>query len=171
MSIHALTRMGLDYVWWLVAPHNPLKSKREMAAYDRRLESAAKVSKHPRILASDIEIQMGTQYTADTLAALCLHFPTTHFVWMMGSDNLLQVHRWHHWQSIFRQVPVCVFDRPPQGSSLRACPARLMFGKNIVPERMATELPFMKPPALTILHVPLNAQSSTAIRKLGQWRV
>lgn len=164
MSLFALKRLGLDQVWWLVAPQNPLKSAAGMAPYKARLEKARALARHPQILVTDIEAQLGTRYTADTLAALCRRFPGTQFVWLMGADNLSQIPRWRRWPEIFRQVPIAVFRRAvaPGGHNNKAA-AR--FAAFRLPPSIGKKLAFTPPPAWTVLDNPLNLTSATAIRK------
>ena len=94
ISLQALKLLGVDEVWWLVSPLNPLKEAKDMASYDRRVAIAEQVSNHPRIKVSRIEQEIGTRYTADTLEKLRELYPDTAFVWLMGADNLTQFHRW-----------------------------------------------------------------------------
>lgn len=147
ISLYALKMLGLDAVWWMVSPQNPLKSKKDMAGFDSRLKSARVASHHPKIIVTDIEAQLGTRYTVDTLKALKKHFPRTKFVWLMGMDNLHQIHKWKNWQEIFKLLPVCVLDRPPRENIVRATKAKERFKGKI-----------------TILHIPLSDTSATAIR-------
>ena len=65
----ALKRFGLDQVWWLVSPGNPLKDKGP-ASMERRLAAAATIMQHPRVKVTDIEDPLGTRYTAATLERL-----------------------------------------------------------------------------------------------------
>ena len=97
ISTEALRRLDLDEVWWLVSPQNPLKSQSGMAPFSQRLSHAASVARHPRIRVSAIEAEMGTRYTADTLAMLVRRFPAARFVWLMGADNLMQIPKWRDW--------------------------------------------------------------------------
>ena len=87
----ALKRFGLDRVWWLVSPGNPLKS-RGPAGMDARLRAARQLMVHPKVHISDCEARAGTRYTAETLAALQARHPGVRFVWLMGADNLALVH-------------------------------------------------------------------------------
>lgn len=112
ISLEALKRLDLDFVWWMVSPQNPLKSQRGMAPFSLRFSSALFAARHPRILVTDIECRLHTQYTADTIKKLAARFPRTRFVWMMGADNLVQFTQWERWQEIVNAVPVAVFDRP-----------------------------------------------------------
>src|SRR5690349_15694056 len=103
----ALKRLHLDYVWWLVAPQNPLKPVCGMAPLRERLAYAAeKFEHHPRILIVDVETALGTRYTIDTLRALKGRFPEVRFVWLMGTDNLEQFARWRRWPEILAKVPI-----------------------------------------------------------------
>ncbi|HEY4113433.1 MAG TPA: nicotinate-nucleotide adenylyltransferase [Rhizomicrobium sp.] len=159
----ALKRLGLDYVWWLVAPQNPLKPVAGMAPLPQRLCYAAdKFEHHPRIVVVDLEGTLGTRYTIDTLRALKRRFPRVHFVWLMGSDNLQQFHRWRRWADIVRTVPIAVVMRP--GSCLAPLRAKALqrFGAaRVTNER---RLPLANPPAIAILDGARNPASATAIR-------
>lgn len=164
ISLQALKLLGLDAVWWMVSPQNPLKPAKGMAALDTRLAGARAAGRHPRIIVTDIERHLHTRYTADTLAALRRHFPSTRFVWLMGMDNLRQIHRWQEWQKIFQMAPVAVLNRPPQGEILKSCPALERFRRSLLPQERARLLKKSPPPVWTILHIPLNSQSATALR-------
>ena len=96
----------------MVSPQNPLKPAAGMAEYDDRLASALAVARHPRIHISDFERKIGETYTAKTLAALKIAYPTHKFVWLMGADNLIQFPSWHRWEDIMQMVPIAVFNRP-----------------------------------------------------------
>jgi nicotinate-nucleotide adenylyltransferase len=165
ISLYALKLLGIDAVWWMVSPQNPLKSSTGMASLEERIAGAEKVSDHPAIFVTDIERHMHTRYTADTLTELQKHFPHTQFIWLMGADNLRQVHRWRNWQRIFNQVPVAVLDRPPRGSAIKSCPALERFRASLKPQEQAQLLKTHKPPVWTILHLPLNPLSATEIRE------
>jgi nicotinate-nucleotide adenylyltransferase len=168
ISLYALKMLGLDAVWWMVSPQNPLKPTKDMAPLEKRLEAARTASRHPKIYVTDIETRLNTRYTVDTLAALKTHFPRTRFIWLMGADNLRQFHRWHRWQDIFKSVPVCVLDRPPRHDSVRACPAAGRFRPYLIDQSKCAALKRLSPPAWTILHIPLDDTSATAIRAAGR---
>ena len=164
ISVTAMKALGLDAVWWLVSPQNPLKPSKGMAPQAERLAFAKQVADHPKIFVTDIEKDLHTQYSLDTIRALQAHFPRTQFVWLMGADNLLTFHKWHRWQDIFKTLPVCVLDRPPRHSSVKACPAFERFRHDLVPQQDAARLLSKRVPAWTIIRMPLNETSATAIR-------
>ncbi len=166
VSREALRRLGLDQVWWMVSPQNPLKEAAGMAPFAVRLASARAAADDRRIVVTDIEHRLGTRYTADTLARLVTLRPCHRFVWLMGADNLLQIPRWRGWTSIFHVAPVAVFARPTYSSKALSGAAALRFARARVSERRARTLPEAAPPAWTYLFIPRHPASATAIRAL-----
>lgn len=166
-SLLALARLALDEVWWLVSPGNPLKDPSELVAYVRRCAAAAAVASHPRIRISTFERDAGLVYTCDTLAALRRRSPEIAFVWIMGADNLADIHRWQKWQDIFALMPVAVIDRPGYRYRAAAAPAAARFAAARLDEADAPRLAGAAPPAWVFLSGPLNPLSSTALRRGG----
>jgi nicotinate-nucleotide adenylyltransferase len=158
----ALKHLQLDYVWWLVSPQNPLKGVQGMTAFDTRLAQARTFSRHPRIVVTGIESALGTRFTVDTLRALKHRFPQVHFVWLMGSDNLLQLPRWRDWQEIFVCTPIAVVARPGTALTARASKAAARFRDFYLPPDR--HFCVMQTPAWTILDSKRNPASATAIR-------
>jgi len=162
-STVALKQLGLDYVWWLVSPQNPLKPVRGMAESGARLVAARSFAKHPRIIVSGIETQFRTRFTIDTVNALARRFPRVRFVWLMGSDNLLQFPRWRRWQEIFAKIPVAIVARPGTALRARVSKPALRFGACQIPP--GRRLPGAFPPAWSILDARRRSPvSATAIR-------
>lgn len=164
IAMEALRRLGLDEVWWLVSPQNPLKPTRGMAPLAERAAGARRVAAHPRVRVTTIEARLGTRYTADTLAKLRRRFPRTSFVWLMGADNLDQISRWRAWSSIFRNHPVAVFDRAPYSYRALASKAARRFARNRLPLRKAPVLAGSEAPAWVFLPIRRHPASATAIR-------
>lgn len=161
MALAALDRLRLDQVWWLVSPGNPLKPAAGMAPLPARLASARRVARHPRIIPTAIEQRLGTRYTADTLAALARRYPHIRFIWLMGADNLAQLHRWRDWRTIARTVPIAVFPRRPYIGPSHRAPAAAWLG---APRRDPARWKEWRLPAYAHLTVPLDPRSATAIR-------
>jgi nicotinate-nucleotide adenylyltransferase len=165
MSKFALRRLDLDQVWWLVTPQNPLKAEVGMASLDKRLAEARRLTRQTKILVTDIEKQLKTRYTVDTLRALKKRFPKTNFVWLMGADNLCQMPRWHKWPEIFRLAPVAVFRRPAYAAGRNAGKAAQRYGRSRLRASQSKELAGHKPPAWIMLDNILNSTSATEIRR------
>ncbi len=165
----ALQRLGLDYVWWLVSPQNPLKPVEGMAPLVERLRGAHMVARaHPRVRVSAIEARLGTRYTVDTLAALRRHFPATSFVWLMGADNLAQVSEWRQWSRIFHLTAIAVFARGSYVMRALAGKAAKRFRRFRVTPGRARRMASKAPPAWAFLPTPLHTASATAIRAKGK---
>ncbi|WP_417316768.1 nicotinate-nucleotide adenylyltransferase [Emcibacter sp.] len=165
ISLAALKRLGLDHVWWLVSPQNPLKGTDDMAALDQRVKKAQQVADHPRITVMDLERRMNTNYTADTIRILVTRFPNTQFIWLMGADNLAQFSKWQQWEEIANLVPFAIFDRPGYSMSAIASKAGQKFRRQRLGETHASLLPRMKPPVWVFCHGRKNPMSATAIRE------
>ena len=163
----ALTRLGLDRVWWLVTPGNPLKSQAELAAVTERVEAARRLIGGPKVAITDIESQIGARYTYETLAWLVRRAPGVRFVWLMGADNLRQFHLWRQWRTIADLVPIAVIDRPGSTLSAMSSQAAIALGPWRVPERDALRLADRRPPAFLFLHGPRSELSSSRLRGEG----
>ncbi len=161
VSEEALARLGLDAVWWLISPQNPLKSTAETAPLEERLAAAEALITHPQIRATTLEAEFGTQYTVDTLRALKDAYPEARFVWLMGADNWAQFHQWKDYAVIAAQVPIAVFDRPEYSSTALASPAAEEFAQARVAEEALTGA---KTPAWSFIEIAHHPASSTALR-------
>ncbi|WP_371823248.1 nicotinate-nucleotide adenylyltransferase [Paracoccus sp. Z118] len=167
LSETALRRFKLDRVWWLVSPGNPLKAHGP-APIAERVAAARRLVTNPRISVTDVEARLGTRLTADTLAALQRRWPGVRFVWLMGSDNLVQFARWQRWREIAARVPIGVVARPGSRLPARTSRAARILAPYRLPESRAGELASCDPPAWVLVNMPMSALSSSAIRAAGQ---
>ena len=168
ISKWALRAFGLDAVWWLVSPGNPLKTDAP-ADLARRIAAARAIMVHPRVMVTDIEARLGTRFTAATLRALQARAPGVRFVWLMGADNLATIHRWQSWRRIMETVPVGVLARPGQQLRGGLSPAARAYGRWRLPQAEARLLPFCRPPAWALVSGRMLDLSSTELRALGGW--
>jgi len=164
----ALKRFGLDQVWWLVSPGNPLK-EHGPAPLDIRMKAAAQIMDHPRVKVTDLEVSLGSPYTARTIPSLQRLYPRVRFVWLMGADNMVQLNRWQDWQAIMQSVPVAVLARAGQRLGARRSVAARMYRGSRITGRSVHSLGQSEAPAWAYVNVPLVKLSSTQIRKAGDW--
>lgn len=164
----ALKRFGLDQIWWLVTPGNPLK-EHGPAPLGQRLAQARSVMQHPRVKVTQIEAHTGTRYTAETLEALIALYPGVHFVWLMGADNLADFHRWERWDWIMEHVPVGVLARPGDRGQARMSKAARQYQAAQIRGRNAEQLRIAQAPAWCLVNVPMLDISSSQIRARGDW--
>jgi len=164
ISLFALEALGLDEVWWLVSPGNPLKPKEGMAPLHARYASAAKMARRAPIRATAIERELGTRYTIDTIEALQMRYPKREFVWLMGSDNLAQFHKWKAWRRIAWRLPIAVIARPGYEMATVASPAAAMLRRfRMDAARFANRGEWSAPTLVTLRFDP-DDRSATAIR-------
>ena len=164
ISLFAIEALGLDEVWWLVSPGNPLKSARGMAPLAARLASAERMARHAPIIPTAIETTLGTRFTADTLAKLVRHFPHHRFIWLMGADNLAQFHRWQRWRQIARTLPIAVIARPGYDAAARSAVAMGWLGRFGHAPGTARRWTRWSLPALVLMHTVPDPTSATARR-------
>ncbi|OIN86093.1 MAG: hypothetical protein AUJ12_07090 [Alphaproteobacteria bacterium CG1_02_46_17] len=115
----AIKYLGLDAVWWLVTPGNPLKSKIGLPDVSSRIEACRSLVQNPRIVISDLESHLGTTRTAETLPLIQEHFPHTQFVWLAGTEIAHEFHRWYRWEDLVNMVPFAFVGRPTHHGVVR----------------------------------------------------
>ena len=140
-----LQQDGIDEVWLVVSPHNPLKERSALLADHHRLQMVRRaIDDNYRLRARDIEMHLPQpSYTVVTLAALGEKYPDRQFCLIMGSDNLASLHRWRNYEYILQNYHILVYPRP--GSE--HCALR-------------------DHPSVTMVDVPMIDISSSYIRRL-----
>lgn len=168
ISRAALKRFGLDEVWWLVTPGNPLKTNGP-APIEKRMKAAHALVDHPKIKITDFERRMNTRYTAETLAALFRTYPGVRFTWLMGADNLAEFHKWDRWTWIMENIPVGVLARPGDRISARMSPAAKRYDFARLRGASRRLLPMAQPAAWCFVNLPMTSISSTELRAKTGW--
>lgn len=163
----ALKRLGLDQVWWLVTPGNPLKVNSDLAPLEDRVRRVQKLADHPRMKVTAHEAVLGSTFTASTIMQLQQRHPSLTFVWIMGADNMASFHYWQDWRQIAENVPVAVIDRPGASLAALSSPFAQSFASSRINEQKARLLVTLTPPAWVFLHAPLDETSSTRLRQSG----
>ena len=160
--------LGLDEVWWLVSPGNPLKDKaNDMAPYAARLASARAMARGSRIRVSDFEARTGTRYTVDTIRLILKRWPRHRFIWLMGEDTVAEFHQWKHWRALARMVPIAVISRPGYDDDARAARAMGWLRRFVRPASQAKCWTEWSAPAISFLRLPPDRTSATRLRALN----
>lgn len=158
----AIRSLKLDQLWWLVASQNPLKNKNQIANISYRLASTKIIKNKYKIKAQALEFQLGTRFTYDTIKKLKIIMPRVNFYWIMGADNLLNMHMWKNWKKIFYLCPIIVFDRPKYFYKAMSSKTAKCFWKN---RHDINKFKNKKLPAWCFLNTKLDYNNSTSIRK------
>lgn len=105
---------GLDELWFIVSPHNPLKEKKTLLDDYQRLELVRlAVEDDERFRVSDIEFRMPQpSYTIDTLTYLKEKYPDREFQLVMGSDGLKTFRKWKNFELIEQHYKRIIYPRP-----------------------------------------------------------
>lgn len=153
--------LGLDFVLWLVANHNPFKPNQ--AGFKTRYQSALNFSKPVWIKVSDFEYKQQVKNSFDSLSLLMLKNPLANFVWLMGADNFCQLDNWHRADDIIKMVPIAIVPRlgdRPRNSKIAA-----KYASAILPHHKFSTLTQINPPALGFLSIKSYDISSSKLRK------
>ena len=165
ISLQAMRALGLDEVWWLVSPGNPLKQgAADMAPLEARLHSAEHAAKRAPIRVSDFEAREGTRYTIDTVRRLKRRYPQHRFIWLVGSDTLREFHKWRDWRGLAREVPIAVIRRPGYDRQAHAARAMGWLERFVRRSSQAKQWTEWSAPAIIFLRLPPDPTSATAIR-------
>jgi nicotinate-nucleotide adenylyltransferase len=139
---HIVEHSELDKVWFVLSPHNPLKSEHSLLnEYDRLHLAELAISDNPKFRVSNVEFHLPKpSYTIDTLTYLKEKFPLEHFFVIMGSDSYQNLPRWKNYEKILEYYQIIVYNRP--GLEVKALR-----------------------PGVTVMDAPLLEISSTYIRE------
>lgn len=104
---------SLKEIWFIVSPHNPLKSKESLLKdRDRLYMTELAIGDDTRFRVSDVEFTLPQpSYTVDTLAWLAEKYPARSFTLIMGEDNLTTLHKWKNVEILVKQYPIIVYPR------------------------------------------------------------
>jgi nicotinate-nucleotide adenylyltransferase len=169
MADRARKALGVDEVWWLVTPQNPLKSSQNMAPLDLRVKQARKISTaHSYIRVIAPEQNLRKSYTFKTLNYLKKKSPRMQFIWIMGADNLVQFPAWERHHDITRRIPIAVIDRP------RYSYTAISTGRHVLSSRISARRlgrrgheRRAKPPVWCFIAGRRHHASATALRAQG----
>ncbi|MCW2381027.1 MULTISPECIES: nicotinate-nucleotide adenylyltransferase [unclassified Sphingobium] len=165
ISFFAHKALGLDEVWWLVSPGNPLKPRAGMAPLNARVASGKAAARRARIRVTAIEREMHTRYTLDTLRRLTRRYPHRRFIWLMGEDNLAQFHQWKGWRDIARTTAIAVIARPGYSRAAVGSPAMAWLRRFVRPASQSKSWTTWRLPALVLLRFRPDPRSATLLRQ------
>ena len=172
VALRARQQLGLDQIWWLVSPQNPLKSSHGMAPHKKRLADARKIATpYPFLRVIEPESALPSNFTYNTLKYMIKTMPLSRLVWVMGADNLDQFARWHRYREMIRLLPIAVVDRPSYSLNAIAIGRQLLGRRTKVKKmRHAILTRSVNLPSWCFIAGQLNKASATEIRQRTQDR-
>lgn len=159
----AVRRLNLDQLWWIPSPGNPLKSWKP-ASIEDRINAIQAMITDPKMNAYDIETQLQTVLTIDTVRGLKRHYSGVNFVLVCGADLLIELNDWEGGDALISTIPICAFARPGKQTAALASPFAKKYAQYRVNEDNVASLSKKTAPAWTLVHGQMSNASSTAIR-------
>ncbi len=104
----------LQQIWLVVSPQSPFKNTKSLLPeYQRYYMVELALGQDLQIMPSNIEfILPRPSYTIDTLTYLMEKHPNKEFSLIMGSDNLVHLHKWKNYRELLEQSQLYVYPRP-----------------------------------------------------------
>ncbi len=162
ISYLALTKLGLEEIWWIISKKNPLK--KNISSYEERLERAKKIVRGNKIRIIEIDDLEKTIYSVDLVDYLHRKFPKKKFIWLVGIDNLKKFHTWKDWKKIFCNIPIAIFDRPSYSLNVVQSKALSFFRNRRIKSLSVKRFKYMKPPSWVFVTGVTSTESSTNLR-------
>jgi nicotinate-nucleotide adenylyltransferase len=164
-TLVAMKYLQLDAVWWLVSPGNPLKSKDGLLPLTSRVTQCKGLTSHPDIIVTDIEKDLGTTRTFDTVTALQTQFSSTEFVWLSGTDIAYEFSRWYRWRDLMKLIPFAFIGRPTTAGLVRHNVFRQVSGLHQHTPQHGSKAELTAGHIYWLFGEPLNPLSSTMLRE------
>jgi len=134
LANHVLHQCGVEQVWFVVSPRNPLKESKSLLREQDRLHLVrTAIDSEPRFKASSVEFSLPRpSYTIDTMTHLQEKYPQHQFRIIMGGDSFQNLDKWKNYQQLLSQYSLIVYQRPgfeikvPQGAQVEITDAPLL---------------------------------------------
>ena len=143
----AINKLSLSELYWCVTKRNPLKKKTFLLLSNRIKKSKLLTSKVKKIKVKYFEDKIKSNNTIDLIKFLKRKNKKTEFFLIIGSDNLINLHKWKSWKSLTKLIKIVVLSRKDYDVKAR---------KSVI-NRKVKKIIFIK-------NKPINI-SSTQIRK------
>ena len=127
---YALQALNIHQLIVLVTPQNPFKDPSIYAPFKERLEDVRQKIYNPNCLISDAEKIVQSHNTFETLSFLHKKYPNNQFTYIIGSDSLSHLHRWHFFKIFAKHINFAIIVRPTQRFSIRGLPAMRFIDKH-----------------------------------------
>ena len=164
ISLEAKKILNLNEIWWLVTPQNPLKIAKP-ATYKERIKNCRNITRGLPIKISEIEKKINCTYSYQSLNYILNNYKNIKFFWLMGSDNLINFHKWQKWQNIFNEISIVIFKRHGYNSLALKSITSKKFTTSKIRSLILNKKNFKKLPSWTWVNNKEIKISSSEIRK------
>ena len=111
ISEKALTIFDLDEIWWLITKKNPLKNEENYLSFEDRLNKIKLIINNDKIVYKYFENETNSNFLIDNINHINKQFTNNNFIFLMGSDSFIEMHKWKNYDDIFNRIPIVVFNR------------------------------------------------------------
>lgn len=114
IALDACEQFELDTVLFVPAYLAPLKAKAPASSPDHRMAmTRLAIEGESRFACSDVDFRFGsTSYSVRTARAIGEEHPGADLLWILGSDQLAQLHHWRDVGELAALVSFIAFERP-----------------------------------------------------------
>ena len=165
ISKYAILRLNLKEVWWVVTFSNPFK--KQSSSYKKRILFTKRFLRSTNIKLLEIN-NNDNKYAIDTIVYLKKKFKQKKFIWLMGTDNLKNLHLWKDWKNFFYNIPIAIFDRPSYSFNITKSKALLFFRKARIKNNFVKKSDLLLPPKWVFVSGMKKNQSSSDLRKVHE---
>ena len=129
----SLRKLKLNRIYWIVAKKNPFKKKPFFSLKERILKSKKAVKKYKKIKVLYLDTKIKSSRTINVINYFIKIKKQKKLYLIMGSDNLLNFHKWTSWKKIVKLTKLIVFSRKGYDSKIkRSIVVKYINKKNII---------------------------------------
>lgn len=107
----AINKLSLDKLYWCVTEQNPFKKKTFFSLSKRIKKSKLLTSEIKKIKVKYFEDKIKSNRSIDLIKYLNKKNKKTEFFLIIGSDNLINLHKWKNWKLLTKLIKIVVFSR------------------------------------------------------------
>ncbi len=112
ISLMAKKKLGLDQIWWLPTVQNPLKNKTCYRSFENRVDYCQSLLQKNLVNSRLIKIfTVKYKYSLELVKFLKLRNRNCDFYWIMGADNVSNLHLWKNYYNFIKSVKIVIFAR------------------------------------------------------------
>src|ERR1017187_8098200 len=124
---HFAQYAGLEHIWFVVSPQNPLKKTKDLLDQNHRLNMVKlAIENNPALVASNVEFYLpAPSYTIHTLHHLETVYPKNKWVMIMGGDTVETLPEWKDYETLIEKYDMLVYPRPNHNLDPASFPKRI----------------------------------------------
>ncbi|MDC0511229.1 nicotinate (nicotinamide) nucleotide adenylyltransferase [Pelagibacteraceae bacterium] len=129
----ALKKIKLDYIFWVVTKKNPFK-KKVYFSLKERIKLAKKATKNlKKIQVLYLEKKVKSSRSINLINYFIKTNKLNNIYFIIGSDILLDLHKWKSWKKLIKLTKLVVFSRKGYDKkSKKSIVAKYLKNKNII---------------------------------------